>query len=193
MPINYENTDIKGVSYNGTSIDKVIYNGTVVWESIQHKTGNLYYPTSNTSLNPNFTISDWSSGAFDGDGSDKAWKVFGSGYYAKQASVSGQRCGAQILFNMQAEIYPIKIYFYGGNQDAGGGGGGGYQVVEARRPDGSWYELDRHEDVGGHTITMDGKTRITGLRMGTVYGSGPKKWLEANDCNVTEWNQKGTF
>lgn len=160
-------------------------------EIVKHKTGQLYYPTSNTSLEPDFSISDWSSGAYGGDGSDKAYRVFGSGYYAKKANVSGQRCGAQILFNLKKKIYPVKIYYYGGNQDAGHGGGGGYQVVQARKPDGTWYELARHNDIGGGTIMMDGETQITGLRMGTVFGSGGEKYLEANDCQVTEWYEKG--
>lgn len=52
MPINYENTDIKGVSYNGTSIDKVIYNDVVVWEA--------WKPWSTSFRNPSSGWISWS-------------------------------------------------------------------------------------------------------------------------------------
>lgn len=192
MPLIVNGTNVEKVIYNGVELDKVICDGVTVWENIVHKTGQLTKMTSNTTPAP-FVVTDWSSGAFNGDSSDKAWKVFGDGGYAKQANVAGYRCGAQLMFNTTAEIYPVKIYYSGGNHDAGGGGGGGHQLVEVCRPDGTWYEIGRHNDIGGGTITMDGKTRIIGIRMATVFGSGPVKWLEANNCDINEWYQKGNI
>ena len=39
---------------------------------------------------------------------------------------------------------------------------------------------------GGRDVTMDGTTQVTGLRVRTIYGSGPAKWLEVGYTYVTQ-------
>ena len=190
MGIYLGNKEIINIAWGGVNLSKIALGNKIIWQRIKHMTGNLYNPTSNTTPPP-FVVTDWSSGAYGGDGSEKAWKLFGSGYYAKKANASGQRCGAQIMFNTSAEIYPIKITYDGGNEDAGGGGGGGHFTVQVCLENGQWVQKANSSNSG--TITMDGKTRVIGIRGGEVYSNGPEKYLEARSCQVTEWNQKGNI
>lgn len=193
MALIYNGTEIPAtgsIRYGSTEVKKVIYGTTTVWTKREYKTGALVKMTSNNAPAP-YTVTAWCDGTFWGDDNSLAYKAFSDQYFYQQANVSGKYCGATLMFNTTKKIFPVKIHCYGANADAGEGGGGGSLELQYRNASGTWVQLGKWEDPnGGRDVTMDGTTQVTGLRVRTIYGSGPAKWLEVGYTYITQWYEE---